>query len=151
MAALRVLATMTVYWRNAGLADEAKQFIIAVVDDDARVRDSIKDLLASAGFKANVYASAEEMLKADDFEVYCCLITDVRMPGIDGWELQRLALGRCPTLPTIFVTAHQDDVARHKEFDAGPFAILYKPFDGEELLEVLAAAIKQRQGNADRL
>ncbi len=123
------------------MAGESKQCIVTVVDDNPRIQESIKDLLASAGFDARTFSSAEEILKTNELELACCMITDVRMPGIDGWELQRIAIRRAPNLPIIFITAHQDDVARQRAEGFGAFAILYKPFDGEELLEAVSAAI----------
>jgi FixJ family two-component response regulator len=130
---------------------ETKQYIVAVVDDDPRIRESLKDLLASAGFVARLFRSAEEILKADDLGVSCCLITDVRMPGIDGWELQRAAYATFPDLPIIFITAHQDDVPRQRALELGAFALLYKPFDGEELLDAVNAAIQRVENSSDRL
>jgi FixJ family two-component response regulator len=122
-----------------------KQFkpcVVAVVDDDARVRESVNDLLASAGFDPRIFISAEEFMSTNVLELSCCLITDVRMPGLDGWELQRLAGQKFPKLPVVFITAHQDDEARKRAMELGAVALLYKPFDGEELLEIVDAAIK---------
>jgi FixJ family two-component response regulator len=82
-------------------------------------------------------------MSARDLNLSCCLITDVRMPGMDGWELQRLAIQKLPKLPIVFITAHQDDEARKRAMDLGAVALLYKPFDGEELLEIVEAAIKK--------
>jgi DNA-binding response OmpR family regulator len=73
------------------------------------------------------------------------------MPGIDGWELQRLAVTQLPSLPIIFITAHHDDVSRQRAIDLGAFAILYKPFDGEEFLETVGAATKQFPKDSNRL
>jgi FixJ family two-component response regulator len=62
--------------------------------------------------------------------------------ALDGWELQRLAVQKLPKLPVVFITAHQDDEARTRAMELGIVALLYKPFDGEELLEIVDAAIK---------
>jgi FixJ family two-component response regulator len=125
------------------MASQPKPCVVAVVDDDPRVRESVNDLLASAGFDPRLFSSAEDFMCTSDLELSCCLITDVRMPGIDGWELQRLAVQKLPKLPIVFITAHQDDEARKRAIELGAFAVLYKPFDGEELLEVVDAAIKK--------
>jgi len=124
---------------------EQNQPIIAVVDDDPRVRESVEALLSSAGMRAKTFSTAEEFLKTDQMRVACCLITDVRMPGIDGWELQRIVMAEFPNLPIIFITAHQDEVARARAAELGAFAILYKPFDGEELLEIVTAALTESE------
>jgi FixJ family two-component response regulator len=125
------------------VANQPKSCVVAVVDDDPRVRESVYDLLASAGFEPRLFISAEDFMSTSDLELSCCLITDVRMPGMDGWELQRLAVQKLPKLPIVFITAHQDDEARKRAMELGAFALLYKPFDGEELLEAVGAAIKK--------
>ncbi len=124
---------------------QSKSCVVAVVDDDARVRESVNDLLASAGFDPKVFSSAEEFMSTSNLELSCCLITDVRMPGMDGWELQRIAMQKLPKLPVVFITAHQDDEARKRAMELGAVALLYKPFDGEELLEIVGTAIKKYQ------
>ncbi len=123
--------------------------IVAVVDDDSRIRESVSDLLASAGFEARLFSSAKEFMSAGDLQLSCCLITDVRMPDIDGWELQRLALQKHPRLPVIFITAHQDDQASKRAKELGAVALLYKPFDAEQLLEIVDAAIKKYRSSEE--
>jgi FixJ family two-component response regulator len=78
------------------------------------------------------------------------LITDVRMPVIDGWELQRRTAATYPLLPLIFVTAHQDEEAFRRALSRGAFAFLYKPFDGEELLRTVEAALQFQQDQRRR-
>ncbi len=124
------------------MRDHRPNCIVAVVDDDPRIRESVADLLASAGIDARLFSSAEDLLKADELTLSCCLITDVRMPGIDGWELQKIARKQAPALPIIFITAHQDTLAHSRARDLGAFAILYKPFDAEELLALVESAIQ---------
>ena len=129
------------------MVKQSKPCVVAVVDDDIRVRESVGDLLASAGFEARLFHSAEEFMNASDLEPSCCLITDVRMPGMDGWELQRLAMQKFPKLPVVFITAHQDDETRNRAMDLGAVAALYKPFDGEELLAIVDMAISKYQAS----
>lgn len=117
--------------------------IVAVVDDDPRLRESLQDLLASAGFQARLFSSAEEILQENELGVSSCLITDVCMPGMDGWQLQRIALADFPGLPVIVVTAHRNDKARQRALELGAFAHFYKPFDGEELLVAVDSAVQQ--------
>jgi FixJ family two-component response regulator len=116
---------------------------VAIVDDDQRIRESINDLLASAGLDARTFNSAVELLQSDELKSLSCLITDVRMEGIDGWELQRLVVAARPQLPIVIITAHQDDMARSRALALGAFDFIYKPFDGEELLDTVTAAINQ--------
>jgi FixJ family two-component response regulator len=117
--------------------------VVAAVDDDFRVRESIESLLASAGFTAWIFASAEELLQSGTLASAACLITDVRMPGIDGLELQRrVGLDR-PGLPVIFVSAHYDDEIRRRAMGQGAAAFLYKPFDAADLLGAIERALRE--------
>src|ERR1700676_5139976 len=91
--------------------------VVAAVDDDFRVRESIESLLSSAGFTPWIFASAEEFLESGTLASAACLITDVRMPGVDGLELQRRVGLQHPRLPVIFITPHYDDEIRHRFFN----------------------------------
>ena len=122
---------------NAGSA----RHIVAAVDDDFRVRESIESLVASAGHTPLVFASAEEFLQSGAPESAVCLITDVRMPGFDGLELQRRVRLKYPRLPVIFITAHYDNETRQRAFSQGAAAFLYKPFDAADLLGAIEFAL----------
>ena len=82
--------------------------IVAAVDDDFRVRESMKSLLESAGYAPLVFSSAEEFLQSGTLAQATCVITDVRMPGMDGIELQRRIRLERPTLPVILISAHHN-------------------------------------------
>jgi FixJ family two-component response regulator len=118
---------------------------VVVVDDDPRVRQSLQSLLSSAGIEVHVFSSGGQVLESNALADAGCLITDVRMPGMDGWELFRSTAAAHPLLPVIFVTAHQDEEALCRALDGRAFAFLYKPFDGEELLGAVEAAFKSNQ------
>lgn len=115
--------------------------IVAAVDDDFRVRESIESLVASAGHTPLVFASAEEFLQSGAPESAICLITDVRMPGIDGLELQRRVKLKYPRLPVIFMTAHYDNEIRQRALSQGAAGFLYKPFDAADLLGAIEFAL----------
>jgi FixJ family two-component response regulator len=117
-----------------------KQFVVAV-DDDFRVRESIESLVESAGYAPLMFSSAEEFLQSGTLVGARCLITDVRMPGINGIELQRRIRSQRPDLPVIFISAHNDDDTRQRAFDEGAASFLYKPFDAAELLEAIRVAL----------
>ena len=121
---------------------------VVVVDDDPRVRQSLESLLISAGFYVRLFGSGAEALQSGELGAAGCLITDVRMPGMDGWELQRCMRSAYPLLPLIFVTAHQDEDAFRRALSEGAFAFLYKPFDGEELLRTVEAAFDANKNHA---
>ena len=117
--------------------------VVVGVDDDFRVRESIERLVESAGYAASVFSSAEEFLQSGTLARAICLVTDVRMPGIDGIELQRCIRLDRPELPVIFISAHHDDETRKRALDEGAVGFLYKPFDGGELLRAIEAALNE--------
>lgn len=120
-----------------------RKHLVIGVDDDFRLRESLKSLVESAGYTAAMYSSAEEFLQSGALSEATCLVTDVRMPGMDGVELQRRIRLERPKLPVIFISAHQDDEARKRALDEGAMKFLYKPFDGAELLRTIEAALKE--------
>ena len=122
---------------NAG----TEKHIVAAVDDDYRVRESIESLVASAGHTPLVFASAEDFLQSEAPELAICLITDVRMPGIDGLELQRRVRLQYPRLPVIFISAHYDNETRQRALSQGAAGFLFKPFDAADLLGAIELAL----------
>lgn len=127
-----------------GMRDVSEPLIIAV-DDDFRVRESIESLMESAGYKPALFASADEFLRSGMLGDASCVITDVRMPGIGGIELQRLIRKSKPMLPVIFISAHVSDEIRQLALTEGAVEFLYKPFDAAELLRVVQAALTESQ------
>lgn len=111
--------------------------IVAGVDDDFRVRESLASLLESAGFSPRLFESGEDFLNSAALAQARCLITDVRMPGMDGLELQRRVRLERPTLPVIFITAHNDSDIRRRAFADGAIEFFYKPFDAARLLQTI--------------
>lgn len=117
--------------------------IIAIVDDDDALRNSLDDLMRSIGFRTLGFRSAEEFLSSNQARDAACLILDVRMPGMSGLDLQHQIVTAQWPIPIIFVTSHADDGARTRALDAGAVAFLYKPFHEEELLNAIDAALKR--------
>lgn len=115
--------------------------IVAAVDDDFRIRESIESLLESAGYAPLVFSSAEEFLSSGTLAAASCVITDVRMPGMDGVELQRRIKFVRPTLPVILLSAHHNADIRQQAIDEGAAAFLYKPFDATDLLKIVQSAV----------
>lgn len=115
---------------------------IAVIDDDASVRDATTGLLRSQGFIAKGFASAKEFMESNRALITSCLIADVQMPDVSGLALygQLLAAGR--PVPTILITAYPDEAIRERALNAGVAAYLPKPFTGEQLLDCIDAALK---------
>ena len=116
--------------------------LISVVDDDDSVRESLRGLIRSVGFAVKVFASAEEFLNSDHLRNTHCLILDVRMPGMNGLELQRQLAANDRKIPVIFITAHGDEEVRSRALNGGAVDYLLKPFSEEALLNAIDAALK---------
>lgn len=115
--------------------------LISVVDDDYSVRKSLYGLIRSVGFAVEVFASAEEFLNSDHLHGTRCLILDVRMPEMNGLELQRRLMASHPETPVIFITAHGDQAARSQALKGGAVEYLLKPFSEEALLNAIHMAL----------
>ena len=115
--------------------------LIAIVDDDDALRNSLDNLLRSVGFRAQGFSSAEAFLRSNHVRETACLILDVRMPGMNGLELQRQMVAANWQLPIIFITSHADDDAQAQALEAGAVAFLYKPCREEDLLHAIDAAL----------
>ena len=116
--------------------------MVSIVDDDDLMRTALVGLLKSAGLLAQAFASADEFLKSGNQHNTACLITDIRMPGMSGLELQaQLNADQC-RIPTIFITAHGDAKMRMQAMRAGAVEFLAKPFNDEALLESVRAALE---------
>ena len=124
------------------MATHRKTKLVAIVDDDHSMRGALQGLLKAVGVPSQAFASAEEFLNSGQQHQAACLITDIRMPGISGLELQaRLNAEHC-RIPTIFITAHDDAQLRMRALRAGAVELLAKPFDDEALLEPVRAALE---------
>ena len=114
------------------------KFLVAVVDDDQRLLESLEDLLESAGHAVRLFSSAQTLLDSNAVPEIDCLITDIGMPGMDGFELQRLMRQRRPGLPVILITGRHEIAelpqAKHNRF-------FRKPFDGRALLAAIGDAL----------
>jgi FixJ family two-component response regulator len=116
--------------------------IVYVLDDDYRVREALTSLLSSVGLRVQVFASATEYLKFEKPNSPACLILDLELPGMSGLDLQReIALGEAPAI--VFVTGHGDVPSSVRAMKAGAIEFLLKPFDDQELLRAIDAAIAQ--------
>jgi FixJ family two-component response regulator len=123
----------------------AAKHVVVAVDDDFRVRESIESLVESAGYTPLLFASAEEFLRSGNLADAVCLITDVRMPGMDGLELQRRVRLLRPELPVILISAHYDDETRTRALAQGAVTFLYKPFDAADLLGAIRPAMDSKE------
>jgi len=119
--------------------------IVAVVDDDESVRESLPDLLVELGFDAVAFASAKEFLSAEVLHRTGCLILDIAMPGMSGPELQRELLACGHAIPVIFITAHINANVRARLLQQGAVACLLKPFNEHEIRTAIHRALGSDQ------
>ncbi|HTU33044.1 MAG TPA: response regulator [Candidatus Acidoferrum sp.] len=117
--------------------------LVAIVDDDQPVRESISSLLRSAGYKTAAFSSAESFLTSDHVKEPHCLVLDVVMPGLSGIELQTQLRARKCFTPIIFITARaDDDHIRDVALGQGAKAFLGKPFNDDVLLDAIGSILK---------
>ena len=119
---------------------ESTRFVVAVVDDDHRTLESLADLLEAAGYDVRLYTSGKMLWTRGGLSDIDCLISDIGMPDMDGFELRRLALSERPELPVILITGRPElraqdssNIERDRYFE--------KPFDGRQLLAAIRAAL----------
>jgi FixJ family two-component response regulator len=119
-----------------------KNKFVVIVDDDDSMRSAVQDLLEAVGLPAQSFASAEEFLKSGKQHQTTCLITDIRMPGMSGLELQAQLNAEHCRMPIIFITAHGDEKMRLQARREGAVEFLSKPFDDEVLIDSVRAALE---------
>ncbi len=115
--------------------------LIAVVDDDESLRESLEGLLKSLGYETMVFSSAESFLSSESPRKIACLILDVRMPGMSGLDLQRELIGRQWIIPIIFVTAQGDKDVVARVMADGAVDCLLKPFNIVSLTNAISRAL----------
>ena len=113
---------------------------ISIVDDDASIREALKSLMRSIRYNVEAFASAEEFLASERLNDTACLILDVNLPGMSGFDLQKhlQAVGR--GIPIIFITAHADDASRQRALKGGAIEFLSKPVRGDILFKAIQSA-----------
>jgi FixJ family two-component response regulator len=119
--------------------------LVYVVDDDDAMRDSLRWLLESTGYRVSAYSTAERFLSAYKPNFAACVVLDVRMPGLSGLELQQELNRRGETLPIIFITGHGDVPMAVSAVKNGAFHFLEKPFKDEQLLGLIEQAALTRE------
>jgi FixJ family two-component response regulator len=124
------------------MGTQMKAKLVAIVDDDESVRIALQGLMKAVGLPATTFASAEEFLDSGQYRQTACLITDIRMPGISGLELQAKLNSENCRIPTIFITAHGDARVRMQALRSGAVEFLAKPFNDDALLESVRVALE---------
>lgn len=116
--------------------------IIAIVDDDAPLREALGSLLNAAGFSTQVFANAEDFLSSAHRQNTICLVLDIRLPGMNGIELQRALNASGSRIPIVFITAHGDATVKDLVMSSGAAAFLNKPVRSSALLKEICSALK---------
>lgn len=114
--------------------------MIVIVDDDTSMREALQRLLASTGYQAVAFGSAEDVLNFPKLHETACIVSDVQMPGMSGIDLQARLTAQEQRIPFIFVTAYADDAIRERALKAGAVGFLSKPFECAKLIECIEKA-----------
>jgi FixJ family two-component response regulator len=140
----------TVYDRNrmkvrdddtaAAVTEKIPPRHVSIVDDDASIREALKSLMRSVRFGVDAYGSAEEFLASERVNDTACLILDVYLPGMNGFELQNHLKAEGSTIPIVFITAHSDEASRQRALKGGAIDFLSKPVRREVLLKAIQSA-----------
>jgi FixJ family two-component response regulator len=117
--------------------------IVFVVDDDTAIREALASLIGSIGLRVECFASSLEFLRRRNVEGPACLVLDVRMPGLSGFELQRELDRAQRSIPIIYITAHGDIPMAVQAMKAGAIDFLSKPFREEDLLDAVRKALER--------
>lgn len=115
--------------------------MVSIVDDDASLRRSFRNLLTSAGLRVETFESAEVFLESGSRDKTGCLVLDLRMPGMGGLGLLRHLAESGSRIPVIILTAHGDEDTRQRSLQAGAIAFLEKPVVGAALLDAVRSAL----------
>jgi FixJ family two-component response regulator len=126
-----------------------KDPLICIVDDDRSVVEAMVSLIESVGYKAEGFSSAADFLESREFLNTACLILDVRMPSIGGFELQRRLAARNCRFPIIFITSYDSDDVRIQALQAGAVGFLCKPFSQESLFQAVRSALANQHESQD--
>ena len=120
----------------------SRERLIAVIDDDESFRVALVDSLSSLGYGARGFASAEEFIAGDGTEPYDCVITDIHMPGMSGFDLMRRLLAHHSSVPVIMITAHAEPGLEARAAAIGAVCLLRKPFEADAMTDCLERALK---------
>jgi FixJ family two-component response regulator len=129
-----------------------QESVVFVVDDDPSVRKALRNLVSAAGFDVETFPTAQEFLKRSTVHGPACLVLDVRLPGLNGLDLQEMLVKSGHLVPILFITGHGDIPMTVKAMKAGAVEFLTKPFPNRRLLDAIREAIdRDRLAHRDRV
>lgn len=117
---------------------------VFLVDDDASVRKALQRLIRAAGYDVESFPDAAGYLASPAPSLPACIVLDIRMPSMSGFELQSAIAGTSRALPVVFITGHGDEAVRSQALEAGAVDVLFKPIDEEELVSAIEKALETR-------
>lgn len=126
---------------TTNIQDGPKAQRVVVVEDDASMRHALERILRLGGFEPVIFVSAEKFLEAGAADGAACMVFDVHLPGLTGFELRERLARKGPQAPVIFITAYDEPESRQKAGRAGAAAYLTKPFSGHDLVAAVARAV----------
>jgi FixJ family two-component response regulator len=124
---------------------------VFIVDDDAQMRESLRNLIRSVGLRVELFASAQEFVQSQHPDSPSCLVLDVRMPGLSGLDLQKQASEAGLEIPIIFITGHGDIPMSVRAMKAGAVEFLTKPFRDQDLLDAIQQALEKSRRAREQL
>ena len=124
--------------------------VVFVIDDDPSVRSSLKFLLSTVGLQAETFESADSFLRRKAPDIPCCLVLDVRLPGLSGLDFQRELAARNTRVPIIFLTGHGDIPMSVRAMKAGAVEFLTKPFRDQDLLDAVRIALDRDRSRREQ-
>jgi FixJ family two-component response regulator len=127
----------------------ASDSIVFVIDDDASVRESLRSLFQSVGLQVEMFSSADAFLQGQHPDTACCLVLDVRLPGLSGLEFQNELAKTGIDLPIIFLTGHGDIPMSVQAMKAGAVEFLTKPCRDQELLDAVRSALERHRSSRE--
>ena len=116
-------------------------YLIGVVDDDPSILRALRRLLGAAGFVVKTFTSGEELLASDALGTIDCLVLDIHLGGCSGFEIQERLARPQPSIPIVFITAHDDTGARERVHQTTKSPFLRKPFDAQALIQAITTAL----------
>lgn len=119
--------------------------MISIIDDDPSMREMLVSLMRSLGYDARAFASGEEFLASEEFERYTCMITDIQMPGMSGFDLKQALDRRASALPVIMITALPELDLEDRAMSCGAIGLLRKPFEVQILVDLVEKAAGGQQ------
>ena len=122
--------------------------VISIIDDDPSLREGAVDLLNSAGFGAETFKNADEFLRSGRIDDACCIVADMRMPGMSGLEIHDHLLRVGRNIPTILITAFPEESDRARALGSGVRGYLSKPFSGKDLLSCIGTALSPQDAKS---